>query len=76
MVRRPRLTPVSEGNPFRRLDVRSKARKGVDMFFMFRHDNLLYWEMVIRGGVVGRQGRRLNLPLPNHSRACGNPDCY
>ena len=39
MVQSPRLTLVSEGNPFRRLDERSKAGEVFDVA-MFSHDVL------------------------------------
>ena len=37
------LTLVSDGNPLRRLDVRSKAREIGIVFIMRRHDGLLFW---------------------------------
>ena len=39
------FTRVSDGNPLRRLDVRSKAREIGIVFSVLRHDGLLfYWD--------------------------------
>ena len=39
-MRMPRFTPVSEGNPLRRLLMTSKARQFFVVDFIFAHDDL------------------------------------
>ena len=55
------LTRASDGNPLRRLDVRSKAREIGIIFRVLRHDGLLFWCWVgaVRGLGEGWQGGRL-----------------